>query len=212
MPAEEVLERNVAKSAILSQYQMPEVIPLLDVLRVLNRAKINFVLVGAHGLASWRGKPRATEDVDVIVAAKHVKKATKTLLAAFPHLEAVDLPVVVQLRQKESKDVAIDVMKPMESPHRDVFKHTHALVVEGEPCRIPTLEMAIVMKFAPMISLNRPEKEKYQDAHDFLAIIDANKEIDLAKLSELGDRVYLGGGAEVVELVRQARAGEKLKF
>ena len=66
---------------------MPRVIPLPDVLRVLNRGKISYVLVGAHGLASWRGKPRATEDVDVIVAAKHVKKATQLLLDAFPQLE-----------------------------------------------------------------------------------------------------------------------------
>ena len=212
MAAQELLERNVAKSAILSRYQMPQVIPLVDVLRVLNQARISYVLVGAHGLASWRGKPRATEDVDVIVAAKHLKKATRVLLDAFPHLEPVDLPVVVRLREQESKDIVIDIMKPVQSPHRDVFKHTHALTVEGEPCRIPSLEMGIILKFAPMISLYRADKDKHQDAHDFLTMIEANPTIDLEKLSELGDLVYPGGGAEVVEMVRRARAGEKLNL
>ena len=60
MAVQEVLERCLAKSAILSRYQMPQVIPLEDVIRVLNTAKIRFVLVGAHGLAGWRNKPRAT--------------------------------------------------------------------------------------------------------------------------------------------------------
>lgn len=212
MTAQELLERNVAKSGILSKYQMPQVIPLPDVLRVLNKGKISYVLVGAHGLASWRGKPRATEDVDVIVAAKHVKKATQLLLDAFPHLEAVDLPVVVRLRERESKDASIDIMKPLQSPHRDVFKHAHKLMVDGQACRIPCLEMAIVMKFAPMISMYRADKDKYQDAHDFLAMIGANPEIDMKKLSEFGDLVYPGGGAEVVELVRRARSGEKLNL
>jgi hypothetical protein len=210
--AQRILERNVAKSAILSRYQMPRVIPLANVLRVLNRAKISYVLVGAHGLASWRGKPRATEDVDVIVAARQVKKATLLLLDAFPHLEAVDLPVVVRLRDRESKDVSIDIMKPFQPPHRDVFKHTHKLAVDGQPCRVPTLEMALVMKFAPMISLFRADKDKYQDAHDFLTMVEANPDIDLEKLAELGNLVYPSGGAEVVEMVRRARAGEKLNL
>jgi hypothetical protein len=210
MATQELLERNVAKSGILSRQQMPTVIPLGDVIRILNRAKVNFVLVGAHGLASWRGKPRATEDVDVIVAVKHLKKATEALLTAFPHLEAVDLPVVIRLRERDSKDVAIDVMKPVQPPHRDVLKHTHSLTVDGEPCRIPSLEMAVIMKFAPMISLYRADEAKYLDAHDFITMVKANEDINLAKLAELGDLVYPGGGAEVVELVRKARAGEKL--
>ena len=47
MTATEILERNIEKSGILSRYQMSYVIPLPDVIRVLNRAKISYVLV-AH--------------------------------------------------------------------------------------------------------------------------------------------------------------------
>ena len=77
-------------------------------------------------------------------------------------------------------------MNPLQPPHRDVFKHTQPLMVEGQPCRIPSLEMAIVMKFAPMISLYRADKDKFQDAHDFLAMVEVNAEIDLEKLSNSG--------------------------
>jgi hypothetical protein len=48
------------------------------------------------------------------------------------------------------------------------------------------------------------------DASDFIRIVNVNPDIDLAKLEELGDLVYPGGGKEIVEKVRQVRAGQKL--
>jgi hypothetical protein len=41
-------------------------------------------------------------------------------------------------------------------------------------------------------------------------MVESNSEIDLEKLRELGELVYPGGGAEVLEMVRQVRAGGKL--
>jgi hypothetical protein len=81
---------------------------------------------------------------------------------------------------------------------------------EGQTYNIPTLEAALAMKFAPMISLNRADKDRYQDAHDFMYIIDSNADIDLQQLAAFGELIYNGGGAEIVEAVRKVRAGEKL--
>jgi len=138
---------------------MPKVIAPIEVIRVLNKAKISFVLVGAYGLAGWKDEARGTEDVDVVVAAKHLKKAVKTLLEAFPHLEPVDLPVVVRLRERATQDVVIDVMKPLQQPYIEVFKHTHTVTSEGQTYRVPSLEMALVMKFSAMISLYRADED-----------------------------------------------------
>src|SRR5258708_2169738 len=120
MATAELLERNVTKSGILSRQQIPLSKPLQDVLRVLNEAKVSFVLVGAHGLASWRGKPRATEDVDVVGATKHLKKAMQALTTAFPDLEPVYLDDVIRLRDRATHDVLIDVMKPNQQQYREV--------------------------------------------------------------------------------------------
>src|SRR6516164_5160072 len=98
MQLQAIDERSIRRSALLSSMQMEKAIPPQDVIRVLNGAKISFVLVGAYGLAGWKKEARATEDVDVVVAAKQVKRAVKVLCKAFPHLEPVDLPVVVRLR------------------------------------------------------------------------------------------------------------------
>jgi hypothetical protein len=90
------------------------------------------------------------------------------------------------------------------------FKNIDTVAVEKLQCKIPSLEMALAMKFAPMVSLTRADYKKYMDAADFIRIVNVNPDIDLAKLEELGDLVYPGGGKELLEKVRQVRAGEKL--
>jgi hypothetical protein len=212
MKLRDVHVHSLETSTALSSYYVPKMITPLEVIDVLNKTTINFVLVGAHGIVGWMNEPRATQDVDVVVATRHHKKAVKVLLTAFVHLEADEHPVVTRLRDRESHDVRIDVMKPNQELYRHVFKHTHTVSSHGRIYRIPSLEMALAMKFAPMISLNGADIDKYQDAHDFGRMVVSNPTIDLQKLAELGDLVYPGGGKELVEKVGQVRRGEKLNL
>lgn len=210
MAVQEIHERGIEKASLLSSIQMAKVIPPLEVIRALNEANIRFVLVGAYGLVGWTKEARATEDVDVVVAARQVKKAAKVLCEAFPHLEPVDLPVVVRFRDRESHDVAIDVMKPVQQPYLEVFRHTHTVSGGGQTYRVPSLEMALVMKFAAMTSLYRAEEDKHQDAHDFIRLVKQNPDFDKDKLAELAMLMYADGGKDALELARKAQAGEKL--
>lgn len=207
---QQIQKKSLRTSTFLSRLYVKNMITPLQVIQALNEHKISFVLVGLHGLSGWMREPRATQDVDVVVAARQVKKAVRVLLERFPQLEAVDLPVVVRLKRKGTEDVLIDVMKPLQPPHREIFKHTVKVTEKGLTYRIPTVEMALIMKFAPMISLNRADKDKHQDVHDFILVVENNPDLDLEKLEELGEVVYTGGGKEVVELVRKVRAGERL--
>src|SRR3954452_20009569 len=118
---------SLFKSSKLSGLYVPNFIQPQDVIRVLNAAKVTFTLVGAHGLGGWTGKPRATEDVDVVVGARHVKKAVTALTAAFPGLGVDDHPAVVRLRDRETGAVAIDVMKPNQPIIHAALKHSHTV-------------------------------------------------------------------------------------
>jgi hypothetical protein len=198
-------------SSELSAYYVKNIVTPFQVIALLNRERISFVLVGAHGVGGWLDEPRATQDVDVVVAERHIKKATRLLLAEFPHLEARDEEVVVRLQDRESQKVLIDLLKPR-ALYRETFKHTHAVSGAGYNYRIPSLEMALTMKFAAMISPYRPLGKKYRDAGDFALMIEANPNIDGTKLHGLGELVYHGGGAEISELVQKVRNGEKLVF
>jgi hypothetical protein len=209
MRTRNIHSRSLGKSAALSSLQMDNPIPPLQVLATLNRAGVNFVLVGAHGLSGWIGKPRATEDVDVVIMTKHLKRATQALVAAFPHLDARDQGEVIRLRDRQSGAVAIDLLKQREL-YRQAFKHTVSVSTGGQTYKIPSLEMALTMKFAAMVSPNREDAARYQDAHDFIRMVHANPNMDRTRLAELGGLVYSGGGAGLLEMVRKVEAGEPL--
>jgi hypothetical protein len=147
-----------------------------------------------------------------MVMARHHKKAVRVLLKAFPHLVSDDHEVVTRLRDRESREIAIDVMKTNQPLYRVAFKNTATIRSGPHEYLIPSLEMALAMKFAPMISLTRSDDKKHTDAADFIRMVRSNPDIDLKKLGELGELVYPGGGQEIVEKVRQVRAGEKLKL
>ena len=101
-------------------------------------------------------------------------------------------------------------MKPNQQLFRAAFKHTRTLRSGGQAYRIPSLEMALTMKFAPMVSLHRRDEDKCQDAHDFIRMVRCNADVNAKKLEELGELVYPGGGKEIWEMVRRVRAGQKL--
>ncbi|HKI36441.1 MAG TPA: nucleotidyl transferase AbiEii/AbiGii toxin family protein [Gemmataceae bacterium] len=211
-PAPRLIDRHVRAlrvSTELSAYSIEKIVTPLQVIAVLNRERISFVLVGAYAVGGWTRKPRATEDVDLVVAERQIKKATRALLAEFPQLEARDEEVVVRLQDRASGEVLIDLIKPR-SIYRAIFKHTEPISQGGQEYRIPSLEMTLATKFAAMVSPNRPDDAKHQDATDFIRMVKENPDIDLDTLTSLGELVYGGGGAGACEMVRQVRAGEKL--
>ena len=116
---------SLFKSSKLSGVYVPHFIRPEDVIRVLNAANVSFTLVGAHGLGGWTGKPRATEDVDIVVIQRHVKKSVAALTKAFANLDVDDQPAAVRLRDRETLAVAIDVMKPNQAIIHAALKRTH---------------------------------------------------------------------------------------
>lgn len=201
---------DLATSSALSGYYVENFVPPEEVIATLNEARIRFMLVGAHGLLAWTKEPRATQDVDILVGVRGQKKAVRVLISRFPHLYAEDHEVVTRLRDLATKKVLVDVMKGNQPLYREAFKFSHEVHEEKQAYEVPCLELALAMKFAAMISLTREDDKKYRDAADFIRMVRANPEIDLAKLATLGELVYPGGGNEIVEKIRQVRAGEKL--
>ena len=46
--------------------------------QVLNKAGIQFTLVGAYGIAGWLLEPRASQDVDILIHAQHKKRSRQS--------------------------------------------------------------------------------------------------------------------------------------
>jgi hypothetical protein len=177
------------------------------VIAALNRAKIIPVLMGMHGLAGYRSEARATQDVDVLVTKKDVRKAVRVLEEEFPYLEVYDGPAVVRLVNPASGKAMIDVMKPTSEVMRLVFRHTIRI---GKTHRIPELEMGVVCKFVAMTSPIRRDTKRMQDLLDFIDIVEnKRKVIDLDELKSLAELAQRGGGNKVIRMVAEIDAGRR---
>jgi hypothetical protein len=180
------------------------------VIEILNAAGIKPVLMGTHGVGGWRSEARATQDIDVLVRKKDVRKAVRALQAEFPDLTITDFPVVTRFTDPAIQKPVIDVMKPTQDVFRAVFRHTIAV---GDTHKITDLEMALVSKFAAMVSPNRLPEKKLIDAGDFTNIVRHNRDdLDVSKLKRLADKVYPHGGAEMLQLITDIDAGRTIRI
>jgi hypothetical protein len=180
------------------------------VIRVLKEAGVTFIVMGTHGVGSYRSEARATQDVDVLIAKKDHAKAVQAIRTAYPKLQAVDYRPMTRFIDPATRKGVIDLMKPVEPVYRMVFKNYVAI---GNKYLIPTLELALISKFAAMTSSNRPVAKKYVDIGDFIDIVQHNQDvIDLAKLRRLGNKVYPDGGDEIIGLIEDIKAGRPLKI
>jgi hypothetical protein len=181
-----------------------EIVPLLE------RLKVEYVMMGLYGISGWLKEPRATQDVDVLVAKRDLRRAVHAVLKAFPNLTTRDTPVV--LRFLEDDEPVLDFMKPHHPLFAEALRNATTAKMGDVKLRVPTLEMALTLKFFSMTSRGRRTEDKYQDAHDFITMVKHNREIDLKRLHTWGELAYAGGGDDLTKMVEDARAGRKLEI
>lgn len=208
----EALRTSTEITRTLRRMYWPEVsmVAPADIIPILNDAGVRFILMGNYGITGWRGEARATEDVDILVRTRDHRKAIRAIQGSFPRLQMTDNPVVTRFLDPVTKTPLIDLMKPNQPLFKVAFRQA---ILDAEGYLIPNLEFALACKFAAMVSPSRLERKKYLDAADFMSIVEKNAPaIRLDRLRRLGERVYPGGGAEILQLVEDAKAGRRLEF
>jgi hypothetical protein len=181
-----------------------------DVIAALNRANVRFMLIGNYGITGWRDEPRATEDVDILVQKRDHLKAVQLIHMAFPRLEVMVFETPVRFLDPTTRRRLIDLWKPNQPLFKVAFRQ---MIFVEEGYHIPNLEFALACKFVTMRSPSRPQDKQFLDAADFMSIVEKNAPaIRLDRLRRLGERVYPGGGAEILQLVEDAKAGRRFEF
>src|SRR5579859_3367300 len=67
-------------------------VALVEILRTLIQKKIPFVLTGAHGISGWIGRPRGTQDIDILVkGGRNHARAVKAIQSLYPQLEVINV-------------------------------------------------------------------------------------------------------------------------
>ncbi len=174
---------------------------------LVNAGIRRWVLMGLYGYVGYLSQPRATQDVDILVAADELERAIAAIESRWPQLQIERFEVVVRFRDPgevsitgEMKQV-IDVMLPSSDCYEAILARYHR-IDKTTGHKVPTLEAACASKFAVLVSPHRDFDRKQQDAVDLRNIMVPNREeIDKAILERLGDLVYPGGGAELLEFL-----------
>lgn len=190
-------------------------IDLMELVGKLREKKIPFVLTGAHGIASWTGRPRATYDVGILVRrGRNHTRAVKALQVLYPQLEVRHVTNLVRFYVPGEKDPVIDVVAPFRADQEATLASGVWIKEQGEKYRIPTLEEALANKYGAMLSTVRSAGKRGQDMIDFFWMVthsqdEGRQPLDEKRLSELGEMVWPGGGGkEILDLVAQGRTGE----
>ncbi len=190
-------------------------ISLRKIIKALSDGKVPFVLTGAHGISSWTGRPRATHDVDILVkAGRNYVRAVNAIRKLYPQLEARRFAALTAFYVPGETRSVIDVIYPQRPDNEATLKTAVSVRMGPETCRIPALEAALANKYGAMLSLRRDPVKRAQDAVDFYTMVKhsldrGRKPIRLRKLAALGEKVWPGGGgAEIVRLVEEAKAGK----
>jgi len=182
-----------------------------QVIECMNDAKIkNWVLMGLHGYVGYMPMPRATQDVDVMVPYSGRAAAEKAIAARWPELIKSSLPQVTRFMDGNDLDSngrpkpVVDLMLPW-APFQVSILRKHFRLDPKTNSRFPTIEAAIVSKYAPLVSPHRSWERKQQDGVDLRNLIRNNiKDIDRTIIRDLANQVWEGGGAELLEFVELA--------
>jgi hypothetical protein len=182
-----------------------------DVIDVLRSAGVkDWVLMGLHGYVGYMPNPRATQDVDVMVPYSERKRANKAIATRWPELVIRELSQVTRFLDPADLDhegqpkPVIDLMHPW-SPFQELILKEFVIVDEATQHRLPTVEAALVSKYAAMLSPFRDRDKKEFDAGDFRRLARANgdhiREDDLRRLASL---VWEGGADEIGRFIEIA--------
>lgn len=174
---------------------------------LVNAGIKNWCLMGLHGYVGYLAQPRATQDVDVMVPQNQKTKAVKAISTRWPELQKMEYDVVVRFIDPSEIDIhgkpvaVIDLMLPW-SPFQETILNNHVLLEETTGSRLPTLEAAIVCKYAALVSPNRKLEKKDYDAGDLRRLITSNHaNIRLDQITALADEVWKGGSEEILEFI-----------
>jgi len=186
-----------------------------DVIDVLNSAGLkDWVLMGLHGYVGYMPDPRATQDVDIMVPYSVRGRAKKAITERWPALVVHELSQVTRFldpadldEQGRAKPV-IDLMHPW-SPFQELILKEFVVIDGPTGHRLPTLEAALVSKYAALISPFRDREKREYDAGDFRRLVRANEgQIRVDDLRRLAALVWERGADDIARFVQIALSDE----
>lgn len=177
------------------------------VITALKREGLRFVLVGLYGLSGWLKEPRATGDLDVLVMPRDARRAARIARELHPDLVVRDTPFALRLFR--GRFIVLDLIKASRPLFHMVFRNTTRVRIGRLTVAVPSVEMALALKFAGVKSSQRGWAERHQDAHDLMLLALNNPGLRMDKVREFGSLAAAHGETRLTRIVEDTLAGRK---
>lgn len=175
-----------------------------DLFDHLDREGVDWVLVGAQAVNLYIPRPRATVDVDIVVRAKHLRKAKKVLKEACGAVQESE----VHFRGKLSPAPALLEVDMIKSTSHALFEEALDRKVQFEGVPAPRIEALLALKYLSAVSPWRKEADKHMDAADFIRAFQANRlRVDRALLLDLASRAFKNARPEFEKFLHAVENG-----
>lgn len=140
------ISSTLSKLPMLGREEAEDVVRMVpgEINPILRAANIEFVLVGAHGLATWLAQPRATQDVDYIIRECDARRAAEAIQRQLPVLVLEKHPDVWRF-QRDGQYV-LDLILTRTLLHKRVYKEFVEAGKGKSRYRVPKIEAALAMK------------------------------------------------------------------
>jgi len=174
------------------------------VIRTLDHLGVKWSLVGAHAINTYT-RPRATEDIDLIVDAKRMKQVLAALEEEFGELHTVDVGAAIRVTE-----LSVDLIR---SDNHPLFWEALQQGRVRQGVRIPPAEILIALKFLAAVSPWRRPAERKQDAADLIGVYQAaGSELDIDAVLGHASRIYPGAEKELAKVFERIDRGEDVSL
>ena len=176
----------------------------LDVIGEFNSANIPCVVIGGIVVGCYTGRPRATQDLDLIVfqvPGKNILNKIGKIIGA-SKIEKYDSFLSFIVDSPVGQREIIDLITSRAGSYGMVFDNSIELVVDGVKIKIPTVEMMIVLKHTAAVNPIRSKSKQAQDWADIFAMLDANKQINEQAIVRMANSVVPGYGDDLKRVIR----------
>jgi hypothetical protein len=174
--------------------------------QIFNESGIEIVVIGGLVVGCHSGRPRSTQDIDVIVNVDKVPDKVIAKLAKLVGSKKLEKhPSFISFIKKTvlgDREV-LDVITSKAGSYGLVFDNNIVLSISGIKIRIPSAEMLVVLKYTAAVNPIRQKAKQHQDWADIYSILDANSGISVSSIKYLADLVVPGWGEDL---------GNKIKF
>ncbi|MBN4050412.1 hypothetical protein JYT28_01550, partial [Desulfobulbus sp. AH-315-M07] len=173
------------------------------VIAVLDDVGAAWTVVGAHALNSYV-RPRATDDIDIVVEASKLPEVLKALEQKMGKLQIDDIGAAIRVL-----DLSVDLIR---SDNHVLFRAALEKAVQIGEVRVPPPELLLALKFLASTSPWRKAADRGQDTVDLVRLYQTlGSTLDREGAFRYAASIYPGAERELEQMLRRIDRGEKLQ-